>query len=1172
MNPANGDVLVAEAGAVDVFEPVSLMEGHYKILFRITETQPGTTFASAGPLRMAVGVAGEILVAGPEQREGKAVATSDKVVNEYNATGEYEGRLEGTGPGEPFASVNSIAVDNDVGSTSYGDAYVGDYDTTLNTGAVDVFGEALTIPDVKAQAPVEVEPRSATLHGTLNPEGLEVKSCAFEYAAEGIPARFAPCTEPTAEEIAVGPGEVPVKAKVEHLAADTTYHVRLLASNKNDEGEPTASAVESLQTTGPGIVSTSVSKVGSTSVTFDAEVNPDGAATSYYFEYGTEAGSYEHRVPVAPGEPIGAGTSPLEVPGQPVSGLSPGTRYHYRVVALSEVNVGPGETKEFPGEDHTFTTQASGTFDLPDGRSYELVSPPDKHGAQIEPISAQWTIQAAAGGGTMAWVADAPTESNHVAGYVNRVQVLSTRTSSGWESKDLAVPHDVAPGLQAGFSDEFQYFSEDLSQAVAHPFGAFIACTSAENVKQPCLSEEASESTALLRDNTTGTYTPLVTSCPDEGKPCPAAVREHADDTSEPFQPFGEEGQCVPHEGVGAKAECGPEFLGGTEDLAHVVLNSGFTNRHVALTKTAISDGGLYEWSAGVAPSERLKLVSLLPPTKEEADNGEPGLPASNPQLGLQNEIVRNAISGDGSRVIWSSFTTKHLYLRDLAREGTVQLDVPEAGCEIEGECGQGKVEARFQLASSNGERVFFTDTQALTHGADHPPNTALNGDLYECAIIEGATGPECQLTDLTPPIGGEPDEAVGVVTGASQDGSWVYFVAQGRLAAGAVAGGPNLYVRHGGVTRLVAVLSSEDVGDWAGKNDSNLNTLTARSSPDGRYLAFMSERSLTGYDNTDAVSGVPDEEVYLYHAPEHLETESGTLNCASCDPTGARPHGRIYGGPVEPAGIVVLDESLVGGFDVWGPNTWLAGNVPGYTPYEEGRAIYQSRYLSNEGRLFFNSRDSLVPRDVNEQEDVYEYEPENVPLGSEHACSPASVSGSEVFKPGGTFDAEGGQVTEAAGCVALISSGTSDKESAFLDASESGGDVFFLTSEQLVPQDVDDARDVYDAHECTSASPCLPTPAATRPPCETEASCKAAPEPQPSIYGAGGTATFSGPGNVAPPPVVAPKKKTAAEVRAEKLAKALKQCHKDRKKSKRLRCEKAARQEYGAAKKSKRK
>ena len=34
-----------------------------------------------------------------------------------------------------------------------------------------------------------------------------------------------------------------------------------------------------------------------------------------------------------------------------------------------------------------------------------------------------------------------------------------------------------------------------------------------------------------------------------------------------------------------------------------------------------------------------------------------------------------------------------------------------------------------------------------------------------------------------------------------------------------------------------------------------------------GEWLAFMSERSLTGYDNRDAASGEPDEEVYLYDA-----------------------------------------------------------------------------------------------------------------------------------------------------------------------------------------------------------------------------------------------------------------------------------------------------------------
>jgi hypothetical protein len=191
-----------------------------------------------------------------------------------------------------------------------------------------------------------------------------------------------------------------------------------------------------------------------------------------------------------------------------------------------------------------------------------------------------------------------------------------------------------------------------------------------------------------------------------------------------------------------------------------------------------------------------------------------------------------------------------------------------------------------------------------------------------------------------------------------------------------------------------------------------------------------MSQRPLTGYDNRDAVSGERDEEVFVYHAAG--EAEAGTLLCASCNPTSARPHG------VESK---KAGEGLVG--SVWDTRTWLAATVPGWTPYTLGQTLYQSRYLSDQGRLFFNSSDALVPADANGTEDVYQYEPPGVGdcTESKPTFSPAS-----------------------AGCVDLISSGTSKEESAFLDASESGNDVFFLTASQLSHRDVDTALDVYDA------------------------------------------------------------------------------------------------------------
>jgi len=83
-------------------------------------------------------------------------------------------------------------------------------------------------------------------------------------------------------------------------------------------------------------------------------------------------------------------------------------------------------------------------------------------------------------------------------------------------------------------------------------------------------------------------------------------------------------------------------------------------------------------------------------------------------------------------------------------------------------------------------------------------------------------------------------------------------------------------------------------------------------------------------------------------------------------------------------------------------------------------------RALSDDGsRVFFNSQDALVPGDSNGEIDAYMWE-----------------------------DGE----------VSLLSTGISDTESRFFNASANGDDAFILTAEPLVPQDVDDLVDLYNA------------------------------------------------------------------------------------------------------------
>jgi hypothetical protein len=158
-----------------------------------------------------------------------------------------------------------------------------------------------------------------------------------------------------------------------------------------------------------------------------------------------------------------------------------------------------------------------------------------------------------------------------------------------------------------------------------------------------------------------------------------------------------------------------------------------------------------------------------------------------------------------------------------------------------------------------------------------------------------------------------------------------------------------------------------------------------------------------------------------------------------------------------------------------------------------------------------------------------------------------------------------------------LISSGTSNEESVFVDASGAGPgggegeDVFFMSAARLTPQDVDSALDIYDAHVCTSAAPCASGTLTVPPACTGTDSCRSAPPAAPDTFGPPASATFHGPGNQAPTTTTV-KVKTAAEVKAEKLAKALKLCKKDQKKVRRNKCEKAARKKFGPTKTAKKK
>jgi DNA-binding beta-propeller fold protein YncE len=892
--------------------------------------------------------------------------------------------------------------------------------------------------------------------------------------------------------------------------------------------------VFSLEEPGPPVVDgLSASKVTATSAELHAEVDPTGSMTTDEFQYGTspfQPGSVSCSAGACKGVRI-PGDSGEGYADEPVSALvelEPSITYYYRIVAKN----GHGEVAS--GE-ATFTTQpAAETFALPDHRAWELVSSPTMNGAGIESITEEGgVIQASEDGTKITYVATAPDEPRPEG---NRgpefTQILSERIANGqgqkeWSSKDIATPNDKPTGKVLGKAPEYQFFSADLSLSIVHPWGS-----------EPALSEEASERTVYRRDDEgcapppSSCYQPLVTGREGYADVPPGTK----------FGPVEEK-----KEGIG--------FEAATPDLSHVVLKS----EEVALTSepAAPNSVNLYEWAAPETfnngkpnePTEQLHLINILP--------GGLG-PASGAALGDKDSNVWHALSASGERAFWTA--EGHLYMRDMARGETLQIDVPAAGVTE-----PGPPSVRYQTATPEGSRVFFTDGERLTAGSHA---SIEHEDLYECEIVEQGGKLACNLADLTEDElnPGEEGAAVqGVVMGASEEapneGASVYFVAEGVLSNAPNAEGEkatpgdcelagteeqtcNLYLDTYNQSEgkwqpptFIARLANPDEPDWTAEPASNLAVHTSRVSPNGRYLAFMSSRSLTGYDNLDAASGEPDEEVFLYDA------STGKLVCASCNPSGARPSG-IFDTRESGEGLgLLVDRPLV-----WAPPSgydhWLSANVPGWTALSNEKALYQSRYLSNKGRLFFNSAESLVPADVNGKEDVYEYEPPGI-----------------------------GSCESSGGCVALISSGASDKESAFLDASTNGDDVFFLTAAPLVAAGQEANFGVYDARVCEQGAEtsCITSTPPSSSTCASESSCKGAISSLPALATAS-SETLSGTGNLAPQGAVLPVKssKTVKKpTRAQELAKALKQCKKLKSKKKRASCEKSARKKYGAKKAS---
>jgi hypothetical protein len=280
-----------------------------------------------------------------------------------------------------------------------------------------------------ATAPVQ-----ATVHltGTVNPEG-GATTARFEYCS----LRDACATNQSLAwqqgpdvDMGAGSADVPVVSDIAGLLPHTSYRVRLAAiDGQTTVRTPRTTVVTAdaapLATTGP------VSDLSSSDATVTGAITPLGIQSTYYFEYG-EATAYGSRVPVAAGAGIaGNGFSARSV-SRKITGLKPGTLYHYRIVGVNSAG-------SAPGADRTLATTAAAVA----SRGYEMVTPVDKQGIAVDTGFAG-TRTSPDGNALLYGTAKSPLPGAQAAVFVPRV--LGARSAHGWTAISLEAPLDNLQG------------------------------------------------------------------------------------------------------------------------------------------------------------------------------------------------------------------------------------------------------------------------------------------------------------------------------------------------------------------------------------------------------------------------------------------------------------------------------------------------------------------------------------------------------------------------------------------------------------------------------------------------------------------------------------------------------------------------------------------------------
>ncbi|HEV3094026.1 MAG TPA: hypothetical protein VGY30_05870 [Solirubrobacteraceae bacterium] len=599
-------------------------------------------------------------------------------------------------------------------------------------------------------------------------------------------------------------------------------------------------------------------------------VTPNGSPVSECrFEYGP---SEAYGQTTACEGIVGSGSEPVEVT-MDARELKAGATYHFRLVASNGWGTSESQDSVFvaPAEEaHEACPNAgmAGAGRLPGCRAWEMVSSNAKGGADVSPVSE--AVRTADDGSAASFIS--LSGFGDVIGDGVGFEYMGVRSESPNPGNQGWVTHAITPPQPSANINELASVNLQTHYVDFEGFSSDLnrAVTIATRpVTEEPLVQNLIGNLYLREDLRTpghGDYR-LLDECSVCTSPLPIEVQSSM------------------------------RFDGATPDYSRLIFESKDN-----LTADA-SGGGLkiYEWHEDV-----VGLVS-------KAQNGStvPSATAGGLQgEGTYQSATHHAISSDGSKIFFQNDTSggvENLYMR-LNGTSTVKLNASERTPPAE------PALAHYATASQDGSRVFFTSTEPLTDDAPTAGNK-----LYMYNTTLPLEEPH-HLTFLAP--------NVETVLGASDDGSYVYFISAAHLYGIQ----QEIYVWHEGSLSFVGTVAPPGTS----------TTVPYISAGGGLiYVSLLRQGELLASGFKERCSTPECREIFSYRPATHQ------LECVSCSQSA----------------------DVVGGEASYEVHIASSG---------ASNSGHSDRPLTSDGRYaFFTSTEALVPNDTNGVFDAYVYDME---------------------------------------------------------------------------------------------------------------------------------------------------------------------------------------------------